>query len=137
VFDAEGYVRLMNLEHKLAEANAEKRRLCLTWRDTRGWRIRSIGWPRSFPWKAIRPNARRPRVRIEPGKEEDFRYLRGWLASSEWLDRLIASTEPEAAAGTDPASSQGLHLTGRALPTAGRRLLEWSGDAAPARFSDS
>jgi hypothetical protein len=137
VFDAEGYVRLMNLEHKLAEANAEKRRLCLTWRDTRGWRVRSIGWPRSFPWKAIRPNARRPEVRIEPGKEEDFRYLRGWLASSEWLDRLIASTEPEAAAGTDPASSQGLHLTGRALPTAGRRLLEWSGDAAPARRSDS
>jgi len=98
VFDAEGYVRLMNLERKLDEVSAERSRLCLTWKDTRGWRTRSVGWPRAFPWAAIRRNAGRPEVRIKPGKEEDFRYLRGWLASSEWLDRLIAATEPEAAA---------------------------------------
>ena len=137
MFDAEGYVRLVDVERKLAEVNAERTRLCLTWRETRGWQIRSIGWARSFPCKAIHRNARRPEVSIEPGKEEDFRYMRGWLASSEWLDRLIAATEPEAAAGADPASSPGLHLTGRALPTAGPRLLSWSGEAPPARVGKS
>jgi hypothetical protein len=32
-------------------------------------------------------------VSIEPGKEEEFRHLQGWLASSDWLDRLIEATE--------------------------------------------
>jgi hypothetical protein len=75
---------------------------------------------------------RTSRWRVEPGKEEDFRYLRGWLASSEWLDRLIAATEPEAVAGTDSTGSPRLHLAGRTLPAAGRRLLEWTGSAVAA-----
>jgi hypothetical protein len=74
---------------------------------------------------------RTSRWRVEPGKEEDFRYLRGWLASSEWVDRLIAATEPEAVAGTDSTGSPRLHLMGRTLPTAGRPLLEWSRGATP------
>lgn len=32
-------------------------------------------------------------LEITPGKEEEFRYLRGWLAGSEWLDRLIEGSE--------------------------------------------
>jgi hypothetical protein len=124
VFDAEGYVRLVDLERRLAEVSTERRRLPLTPRDAAGWRIRSVGWPRSFPWTAARRSARGPGVRIEPGKEEDFRYLRGWLASSEWLDRLIAATEPGTVARTDPTGSQGLDCTRRAFPTTRRRLLQ-------------
>ena len=37
-------------------------------------------------------------LEITQGKEEEFRYLQRWLASSEWLDRLIESTEPVPAA---------------------------------------
>jgi hypothetical protein len=33
-------------------------------------------------------------LRIEPGKEDEFRYLEGWLASSDWLDRLLEATTP-------------------------------------------
>jgi hypothetical protein len=33
-------------------------------------------------------------LEITPGKEEEFRHLQRWLASSEWLGRLIESTEP-------------------------------------------
>jgi hypothetical protein len=33
-------------------------------------------------------------LKITPGKEEEFRYLQGWLAGSEWLDRLVEATEP-------------------------------------------
>jgi hypothetical protein len=64
-----------------------------------------------------------PAVRIEPGKEGDFAYIRGWLAGSEWLDRLIAATEPQGAGGIDPPCSTGPHPTGctfliAATPTA-------------------
>ncbi len=31
---------------------------------------------------------------VEPGKEEEFRYLERALALSDWLDRLIEATEP-------------------------------------------
>ena len=110
MFDAEGYVRLVDREHRLAEA---------------------------LPLDGHSPEREVPAVRIEPGKEEDFHYFRGWLASSEWLGRLIAATEPGAAAGIDHASSPGLHLTGTVVLTAGRRLLEWSGEAAPAQVGKS
>lgn len=33
-------------------------------------------------------------LRIEPGKEDEFRYFQGWLASSDWLDRLLEATTP-------------------------------------------
>jgi hypothetical protein len=91
----------------------------------------------ALPLSGRSPEREGPAVRIEPGKGEDFRYMRGWLASSEWLDRLIAATEPEAAAGIGLGRSPGLHLTGPVVLTAGRRLLEWSGEAAPARVGKS
>ncbi len=31
---------------------------------------------------------------IEPGREEEFRYLQRWLAASAALDRLIEAAEP-------------------------------------------
>jgi hypothetical protein len=88
--------------------------------------------------EGTRPRASSPEregltIRIEPGKEEDFRYLRGWLASSEWLDRLITTTVPGAVARAAHASSPRLRRRGRAHPTAERRLLEWSSGAARAR----
>ena len=33
-------------------------------------------------------------LEIEPGREEEFRYLRGSLLASEQVSRLIAATEP-------------------------------------------
>ncbi len=36
---------------------------------------------------------KRWRWKVEPGKEEEFRYLESWLAAGEWLDRLIEATE--------------------------------------------
>ena len=110
MFGVEGHARLVDSERKLGEIT---------------------------PSRSFSPERDGPAVRIEPGKEEDFRYLRGWLASSEWLDRLIAATEPEAAARTAPPCSPGLQFAGRAVSTAGRRLLEWSGNAAPARIGRS
>lgn len=110
MLDAEGYARLMELENKLAEV---------------------------LPLNGRPPERERRAVRIEPGKEDDFRYMRGWLASSEWLDRLIAAMEAEAVAGTGSPSSPGLRFPGRAVLTARRRLLEWSGDPAPARVGKS
>ena len=110
MFGVEQHARLVDSERKLGE----------------------ITPPRGFS-----PGREGPAFRIEPGKEEDFRYLRGWLASSEWLDRLIAATEPEAAARTEGPCSPKLVVAGRAAPTAGRRLLEWSGNAAPARIGRS
>ena len=110
MFGVEGHARLVDSERKLGE----------------------ITPPRGFS-----PERDGPAFRTEPGKEEDFRYLRGWLASSEWLDRLIVATEAEAAAGAALPCSPGLHFPGRAAPTAGRRLLEWSGNAAPARIGRS
>ena len=108
--DVEGHARLVDRERRLAGA---------------------------LPLSGRLPEREGPAVRIEPGKEEDFRYLRGWLASSEWLDRLIAAAEPEAAAGTDFPCSPGPHLTGCTFFTVGRRLLEWSSETAPARVGKS
>lgn len=46
---------------------------------------------------------------IEPGREEEFRYLQGWLAFSDRLDRLIEATEwahpPEQAQAPVPVLS--------------------------------
>jgi len=89
------------------------------------------------PLSGRSPERDGPAVRIEAGKEEDFRYMRGWLASSEWLDRLIAATEPEAAAGADPSWQPGRHSMGCTFFTTGRRLLEWSGNAVLARVAKS
>jgi hypothetical protein len=110
MFGVERHARLVDSERKLGE----------------------ITPPRGFS-----PGREGPAFRIEPGKEEDFRYLRGWLASSEWLDRLIAATEPEAAARTAPPCSPKLVVAGRAVPTAERRLLEWGSDPAPVRIGRS
>ena len=89
------------------------------------------------PPRGFSPERNGRAFRIEPGNEEDFRYLRGWLASSEWLDRLIAATEPEAAAGAALPYSTELHFAGRATPAAGRRVLEWDSDPAPVRIGRS
>ena len=45
------------------------------------------------PRHASSPEREGQALRIEPGKEEEFAYVRGWLASSEWLDKLIAAAE--------------------------------------------
>jgi hypothetical protein len=108
VFHAQGYARLVDSERKLGEV------------------------PSSRAFSAEREGTA---VRIEPGKEEDFRYIRGWLASSAWLDRLIAAAEPDTAASADPTGSPVLHMVGRALPTATRRLLQWRGRAVAAQVS--
>ena len=110
MFGVEGHARLVDSERKLGE----------------------ITPPRGFS-----PERDGPAFRIEPGKEEDFRYLRGWLASSEWLDRLIAATESEAAARAEGPYSSKLVLAGRAVATAERRLLEWGSDPAPVRIGRS
>lgn len=41
-----------------------------------------------------RPRRRPSAFRIEPGREEEFRYLQRSLLASEQVDRLIAATEP-------------------------------------------
>jgi len=110
VIDVEGRARLMDRRRRLVKA---------------------------LPLSGRSPEREGPAVRIEPGKEEDFRYMRGWLASSEWLDRLIAATEPEAAAGANPSWPPGRHSTGRTSVMERRRLLEWSGEAAPALVGKS
>jgi hypothetical protein len=33
-------------------------------------------------------------IRIEPGREEEFRHLQSWFAFSDRLDRMIEATEP-------------------------------------------
>ena len=108
--DVEGHTRLMDRKRRLAGA---------------------------LPLSGRSPEREGPAVRIEAGKEEDLRYMRGWLASSEWLDRLIAAAEPEAAAGIGLGRSPGLHLTGRTSVMERRRLLEWSGNAVLARVAKS
>lgn len=40
-----------------------------------------------------------------PGKEDEYRYLRSWLAASDRLDRLIEATEPEREGVVLPASA--------------------------------
>ncbi len=40
------------------------------------------------------PRRRRSKFEIEPGREEEFRYLQRSLLASEQVDRLIAATEP-------------------------------------------
>ena len=108
MFHAQGYAKLVDSERRLGE--------------------------RTHPY-AFSPEREGTAVRIEPGKEEDFHHIRGWLASSEWLDRLIAATEPETVASTHPTGSSALHITGQALPTATRRLLQWRGRTVAAQVS--
>ena len=110
MIDVEGHTSLVDRKRRLAEA---------------------------LPLSGRSPEREGPAVRIEPGKEEDLRYMRGWLASSEWLDRLIAATDPEAAVDTEPPYSPAPRLAVRAFPKRGRGLLEWSGNAVPARLSES
>ncbi len=40
------------------------------------------------------PRRRPSMLKIEPGREEEFRYLQRSLLASEQVDRLIAATEP-------------------------------------------
>ena len=110
MIDVEEHARLMDRKRRLAEA---------------------------LPLSGRLPERGVPAVRIEPGKEEDFRYMRGWLASSEWLDRLIAATDPEAAVDTEPPYSPALHLAVRPFPKGRRGLLKWSGNTLQARLSES
>jgi hypothetical protein len=42
---------------------------------------------------------------VASGKEDDYRYLRSWLAASDWLDRLIEATEPHRDGVAAPASA--------------------------------
>jgi len=41
-----------------------------------------------------KPQRRRSMLKVEPGREEEFRYLRRSLLASEQVGRLIAATEP-------------------------------------------
>ncbi len=40
-----------------------------------------------------------------PGKEDEYRYLRSWLAASDRLDRLIEATEPDREGVVAPVSA--------------------------------
>lgn len=48
---------------------------------------------------------------VASGKEQEYRYLRSWLAASDRLDRLIEATEPDreglAAPSSAPVSTVG------------------------------
>jgi hypothetical protein len=94
--------------------------------------------------------------KIAPGREEEFRYLQGWLAASERLDHLVEVTEPPggprqaaapdtvlAAAGQPDvtraaivrrqrvaALAQGV---GRVLRRTGEGLEAWGGAHSPSR----
>jgi len=103
MFSAEGHARLVDSERGLGETT---------------------------PARGFSPGRDGSAVKIEPGKEEDFRYLRDWLTSSAWLDRLIAATEAETAARKNQFRRIRTLGAGRAAPTAARRVLEW--DSAPA-----
>ena len=95
---------------------------------------RLVDWERKLgeitPSRGFSPERDGSAVKIEPGKEEDFRYLRDWLASSAWLDRLIAATEAETAARKNQFRRIRTLGAGRTAPTAGRRVLEWDSDPA-------
>jgi len=110
MFGVEGHARLVDSERKLGEIT---------------------------PSHSSSPERDGWAVRIEPGKEEDFRYLRDWLASSAWLDRLIAATEAGAAARKNQFRRIRTLGAGRAVATAERRLLEWDSDPAPMRIGRS
>lgn len=85
---------------------------------------------------------------IEPGKEEEFRYVQMSLIASEQIDRLIAGTEPPDTKENAPVSATSLpnferraaqpigktsvaegliQRTGRALRRTGEALEEWGG----------
>jgi hypothetical protein len=55
-------------------------------------------------------------ISIEPGREEEFRYLQGWLAFSDRLDRMIEATEPASEPEQAPAPAP--VLTAAAQPAA-------------------
>lgn len=111
--------------------------------------------------KAASPVRSRPTLDIVPGKEEEFRYLRSWLAASDRLDRLIAATEPPAepepmrtpppvlSAAAQPATPQAeapprrqpvvtalARRAGVALRRIGEGLEAW-GSGPPARETDA
>ena len=52
--------------------------------------------------------------RVEPGKEEEFRYLAGWLAGSRAVDRLIEATETPVEESDGREGDRGLVLRGAA-----------------------
>jgi hypothetical protein len=107
--------------------------------------------------RSVQP--RRWRWRVEPGKEEQFEHLRGWLLRSQREDLVEIATPgretyvnpPDSAPKMSaeyprvrcrrqgPASRRRLSLVlgtallaSRAFPRLGRRLLQW-GDASRAR----
>ena len=89
------------------------------------------------------------RWRVEPGKEDDFEYLRAWLlwgareapaesvsppdqAQKMPAERGDAGRRRESLATARQPSlvRGGARLAGEALSRAGRRLLQWSGEPA-------
>ena len=85
--------------------------------------------------------------RVEPGKEEEFEYLRGWLLSSLGdghvgaaaagreahvsladLARSMPAKAPQMRCRRRSFTRGGARLVGRAFLGAGRRLVEWSGE---------
>lgn len=95
--------------------------------------------------------AHRPKIwrwRIEPGKEETFAYLRGWLLRGQQeapVEHVTAadqghetSAQPAATrwrpwwlgtAGRASLVKGSARLAGRALQKGGGRLLQWAGEA--------
>ena len=85
--------------------------------------------------------------RVEPGKEEEFDHLRGWLLSSLGdghvgaatagreahlsladLARSMPTKAPRMRCRRRSFAQGGARLVGRAFLGAGRRLVEWSGE---------
>jgi hypothetical protein len=56
--------------------------------------------------------------RVEPGKEEEFRYLAAWLAGSRAVDRLIEATETPAEEPAGREADRALVLVGAASTSA-------------------
>lgn len=64
-------------------------------------------------------------INVQPGKEEEFRHLQGWLAFSDRVDRLIEATEAPGETERGPAPAPVLGAVGEAAAArpAGRQTV--------------
>jgi len=76
------------------------------------------------------PRRRQSMFEIEPGREEEFRYLQGSLLASEQVSRLIAATEPPLEPEQVTAERVATVAAAQAQSTFGRTTQMWPLGAA-------